>query len=696
MIDLGIIDSRFLAIKWKEHPITSFWYQDLEFSVRSNANLKTMKIVVDNTGMLEIRINPNNTWAMIKDTVFSYYSWCVEQHEKIISQFDTVSYLAQKNHTFDNNDLIYIWGMPYLLEVEDDCEQDDMQVIRPRQVVPVLLPKGCSRFATKFAYLLRQGYISTKALDNLPIFNQGRMIMPKHSLYLKSDFFDRDQITKVAQVTNTFEDFVPSSKHSEQEQQFLRKTLKHKGVAQQNPDNELFKPKDSVLHDPVNNFYLEQFARLLQTCQDSVYTNNFFSSRMLSDPKRIIAEAIIKPFVDLHSDIDSTVLHAETTISPCYKSILKNSIAQHTDVYAQEPFWSFDLKDISKFDSLPFDYSLYHNFISPVGIRPEVLPARMVMEGSFEHQRFLQDAQKLIDQGQKPPYLVVFPERKNYLLMGRTLLDQELERHLKFYQTGVYSEDDKFKLSEQELTLFSSDLEEIDPSLALMGYLPDVPQAANNIYNLSQSMVDLQSKDTLRPTLAANFLGKKQKRESTEFFARNLFKPGVLRFKLKGKRSRVKVQLMLENYLEQELSLVACNLVDKLKERYVSCYLEARECYNLDAAAWVNKIEIKKMKPLGQCYRHGPDATIKINLQLIHYPLNVLISVIIHELCHLVKCNHSEGFKYMLNLFCPNAELVSNSIINLGIVPIKNKKPPMARLHKDEDDEIADEDLLSL
>ena len=50
----------------------------------------------------------------------------------------------------------------------------------------------------------------------------------------------------------------------------------------------------------------------------------------------------------------------------------------------------------------------------------------------------------------------------------------------------------------------------------------------------------------------------------------------------------------------------------------------------------------------------------------------------------------------MLNLFCPNAELVSNSIINLGIVPIKNKKPPMARLHKDEDDEIADEDLLSL
>ena len=67
MIDLGIIDSRFLAIKWKEHPITSFWYQDLEFSVRSNANLKTMKIVVDNTGMLEIRINPNNTWAMIKD-----------------------------------------------------------------------------------------------------------------------------------------------------------------------------------------------------------------------------------------------------------------------------------------------------------------------------------------------------------------------------------------------------------------------------------------------------------------------------------------------------------------------------------------------------------------------------------------------------------------------------------------------------
>lgn len=122
--------------------------------------------------------------------------------------------------------------------------------------------------------------------------------------------------------------------------------------------------------------------------------------------------------------------------------------------------------------------------------------------------------------------------------------------------------------------------------------------------------------------------------------------------------------------MEQELYKVSLNFLEKLKPYYISVYLASSAYYQMEPISWMKKLEIKKMKPLGQCRSKGTAADIRLNLQLAHYPINVMASVGIHELCHLVVCNHSVAFKYMLRIFCPSADNVSNSLIQLGIVPI--------------------------
>ena len=674
MLDLGKVDSRFLSVAWNEHPIEAFVFDNLEFKVRSNANLKNMKLAIDSTGMLEIRVNPKSSWGSIKDTVFRYYQWCAEQQSNILKQFDIVTYRAQKNRTFKTNDVIYIWGMPYLIEVkEDQGHEDELKIIRPRQIVPALVPKGQSRFSDKYAFLLRNGYINKKALYNLPILNQGHFIMPKHSLWQDSSVFDREKVAKGAKVTNTFEDFAPQSKQNSQDDDFLKTTLAPKSTASnhQEPNNS----SDSNA-TKLNNFYLEQFSRLMQGCQDNLLKKQYFGSRMLSAPKRIIIEAIIKPYTDkldirhMNNDtISKTIVKSETTVSPCYKALLKGSLDSKADIFNKDPFLCFDLHQISKLDSR-FTLELYDNFVSKDGVRENLPPARMVVYGSLEHHQLLEQEKTLRSQGKPTPYIVFLPEQKDYLQMGHEELLNELNLQNNFYHTGHFSNKDEFYLDEQELTLFTTDGVELDPSLALFAYLPDVPQTANHMYDMSALMAESHASDNFRPTIAGNILAKKIKRESGEFFHKTLVKPGVLRVALKGKNTGKKVQKIIEQYMEQELYKVSLNFLEKLKPYYISVYLAASAYYQMEPISWMKKLEIKKMKPLGQCRSKGTAADIRLNLQLAHYPINVMASVGIHELCHLVVCNHSVAFKYMLRIFCPSADNVSNSLIQLGIVPI--------------------------
>ncbi|ARU92122.1 zinc metalloprotease [Spiroplasma clarkii] len=63
-------------------------------------------------------------------------------------------------------------------------------------------------------------------------------------------------------------------------------------------------------------------------------------------------------------------------------------------------------------------------------------------------------------------------------------------------------------------------------------------------------------------------------------------------------------------------------------------------------------LSIKEMKrKWGVCYPQK--SKIVLNIRLLHYPIECLDSVIIHELAHLVYPNHSKDFKYYVLKFCP-------------------------------------------
>ncbi|MBO4540415.1 MAG: M48 family metallopeptidase, partial [Bacilli bacterium] len=45
---------------------------------------------------------------------------------------------------------------------------------------------------------------------------------------------------------------------------------------------------------------------------------------------------------------------------------------------------------------------------------------------------------------------------------------------------------------------------------------------------------------------------------------------------------------------------------------------------------------------------------ISLALELVHYDVSVLDSVVIHELCHHFHFDHGEGFHSLCLRFCPN------------------------------------------
>ncbi len=65
------------------------------------------------------------------------------------------------------------------------------------------------------------------------------------------------------------------------------------------------------------------------------------------------------------------------------------------------------------------------------------------------------------------------------------------------------------------------------------------------------------------------------------------------------------------------------------------------------------RLRIRKMKTRwGVCNRKSQ--TITLNSELIHYEIDAIIYVIIHELSHLIHFNHSKEFWKTVETFCPN------------------------------------------
>ena len=91
---------------------------------------------------------------------------------------------------------------------------------------------------------------------------------------------------------------------------------------------------------------------------------------------------------------------------------------------------------------------------------------------------------------------------------------------------------------------------------------------------------------------------------------------------------------------------------------------------NLGFGRWIDHLEVRKMKPLGQYRWHQGRSDIRLNRRLVHYPISVMASILNHELCHMPFPNHSKNFQTILFLHCPAADAISDSIVRLAILPL--------------------------
>ena len=710
MLDLELIDNRFLAVKWKHHPADAFVYRGLTFQVVTNANIVRSRVTINSSGIMQLRINPDTMWGIIRYTVDSCYDWCIENHKKIISAFDTVTWRAQKRRTMRTNDVVFIWGMPYLLELRKSEAESEIRIIRPRQVIAGLVPKGRSRFGSKVSALIRNGYISKECLNGMPVLNQGRIIMPRHCLWDDISCFDRKEPLPPGQLRSSVKTNGRPVRLSKSDSDFLKTPMSGENrdsSTERSKVNEYLELPDLCLSGPelaveqrrnapgrpedLNNYYLEQFALLMQQTHENLLRREYFGSRMLSEPRRTLIEGMISEFTDRISiatinkdNLSRTIYHAESRVTPLYRQILEGSINNRGQSYSSDPFMNFDLSEVADHDK-KFTFSIYDNFISSEGVNMESPVARMTVDGSLEHHRLLEQASNDRAEGRTSPYLALIPERPSFISMSREQLMAELNSQLEFYRSGDFAAADgssHLNLTEQELTFFTTDGQEIDPSLALMGYLPDMPFTANCMYDMSDRMAVSHATHNYQSTLAGNILARKVSRSPVEYFHRTLVKPGVLRISIKGEITPDRVQSMIEQYMDQEVFKVGGRILEQLKPQFIATYMAASSYYDLLPINWMKKLYVKAMSALGLCTSSGSLSEITLNRKLCHYPVNVMISVGIHELCHLAASNHGPAFKYMLSLFCPSADNVSDSLISMGIVELSRKKPSAAAKKK--------------
>ena len=103
---------------------------------------------------------------------------------------------------------------------------------------------------------------------------------------------------------------------------------------------------------------------------------------------------------------------------------------------------------------------------------------------------------------------------------------------------------------------------------------------------------------------------------------------------------REKIQTGLQNWYQQQAKTVFAHRLQAIARR----------------APWVQDrdipLRLRRMKRTwGNCSRKGE---IKLNTHLIKAPMNIIDSVIAHELCHLVEMNHGRAFYTLLENLNPN------------------------------------------
>lgn len=682
LIDLEKANPALFEHPFSKYPIDTIIYRDIKFHMLTNRNLRQLKLVVAQNGDMILKINPRFTWRTIYGTVVEYYKWCNDHLKDSMEAYDNVTFLAQNKRTFKTNDIIFLWGLPYLLCVDENTETESVGFRRPKQIMPTLVPKGTSRYSDKVAMLCRSGYINKEALESLPIFNQGIMILPKHCLWDKIEAFDYDRAKEA----------VPG----------------WDGSSSYRTVNPIM-ARDSALRTKTphtGNYYLDAFAAMMQLTQDNLLSRrDYFGSRMLSAPERLILENVIKQFSD-HTraeDFDPETLNmiigrSEMATAPYMKEVLKGCITNKSELYPKEPLLQYDFEAARKVDAKS-SLSLDENFADRTGIRSDQPHARILESFSPKTLEFVSKARTLMIENKKVPTMMFYPDPKDYISMSRKELEQELKLQLDFYQTGrlgcyiklatltyqapnalAHQElteqtlaqsarpvnDNALPLEDLELTFMSTDGHEVEPSCALIGYLPDTPQSINVMDAMNPAVAQGQSTETWGAKIAGDILARRRNPPKVRHFSSTLVRPGTLRIGLTGAADPVKVKEQVDKFIRNSTVRLAINFLNNIRPQYIQAYNNTARHYRMDPIVWVGKVDVVKMKPLGQCRsRESNNPEVRLSPHLAMYPVNLLTAVIQHELCHLTMYNHSKIFHYMLSILCPESDRICNAMLTI-------------------------------
>ena len=106
-------------------------------------------------------------------------------------------------------------------------------------------------------------------------------------------------------------------------------------------------------------------------------------------------------------------------------------------------------------------------------------------------------------------------------------------------------------------------------------------------------------------------------------------------------------------------------LENKIKEESLTIYKSHLEQYyhNFHESIPYPKLKIRKMTSRwGVC--NTKTNTITLNLELMHYELDCLDYVIVHELSHLIVPNHSKDFWNIVSKYYPNYKEIRKKLRN--------------------------------
>lgn len=613
LINIAKLPRQILFMRWLEYPLREFVFTDVYITFYPDSHVRSTHFKIDLDGNVSIRMRPTATWWEVAQAISQQYEWITKNLTRIHRSYDAVTYLAQKHRNFTDGELIFIWGKPYVLSIQMGAPEVSVERTEPVQTLIARVPVGVSRYAERFYALARKGYLNPEALRSLPLIVKGSIMQPKHCQW---------------------------------------------------QDIQGLNYKASDLHE-INLFYSE-FTRTQASLIKDWQERRFFSSRFLSNPSRqmclCLFEANYEKYVLRQLDrsdqnVALAATMADASLEQMSKSIFSGSIVSHPycNEYYFDPLLSPNPEQTIQ-QELQFSFNRQENMANQVGIRANNPPVRIHPAPIMDYYE-LPDSYRLAD---------IITQRALYVPENSDIAREAQKRQCYCSLVG------------SESTLVTITGHEIDPAEVLIAYLPDNPELANyDPKKLGAEQIEQLTTGTFVNAGASVFIGKHEKTQLLPFFHNTLVKPGVLTLKLRGHKRPGPdfIRRQLEMYLDEELKEVAANFLRGVEPVYRCNLRRIASKYNVvpwpeDQVKWFDRLEIKKMQPLGQCRWDRGVNTLRINRRIVHYPINVLAALINHEICHLPFHIHNKYFKVFLDMQSPGADFISDSIINIGILPL--------------------------